>query len=373
MKKNVLHLVGSFNQGGSERQAVQLARLLREDGTVNVFVGTMRREGPLLREVEALGLGEIPEFRIGSFYGPRFAAELLKCGRFLKKHAIDVVHSHDFYTNIFSFGVSLLARVEKRIASKRETGGLRSAAQSAAERPALTRADAVVANSDAVKRFLESRGVPSKKISVIHNGLDLGRMSPKTSDRSSICGMLGLPADPVIRFVVHVANLRHEVKNQEMLLRSAATLRDEFPEVHFVFAGEGERMPHLERLSMESGLGDRTHFLGRCEQVPELLSVASTGVLTSLHEGFPNSVLEYMSAGLPVVSTDVGGVSEVLEDGIEGFLVPSDDDAVLTQRLRAILSDRETAGRLGEAGRARVVGQFSTASQLRKSLELYGV
>ena len=101
MRYNALQLIPSFNQGGSERQAVQLTRLLLEAGRCNVFVATLEREGVLLDELERLGLNDIPEFRLNSFYDLHAGRQVWQFAQFLKKHEIDVVHTHDFYTNIF--------------------------------------------------------------------------------------------------------------------------------------------------------------------------------------------------------------------------------------------------------------------------------
>lgn len=371
--RNVLQLVGSFDQGGSERQAVQLARLLKEDGSVRVHIGALRREGSLLGEAVAAGFDEIPEFRISSFHGRDFISAVMRCARFVRENGIDVVHSHDFYTNVFGAAVSLSAKVGLNIASKRETGGLRSPAQSFVEKLAFRRARKILVNSEAVGRYLAAEGVPTEKVSVVYNGLDLARMTPTSTDRAEICAALGLPADPSARFVTLVANLRHRVKNQFLLLRAATTVAGRYPDVHFVLAGEGELRTGLESAAARLGVADRVHFTGRCDRVPDLLSVSSVGVLTSFHEGFPNAVLEYMSAGLPVIATNVGGVAEVLSDGQEGFIVPSDDDAALGAKLSEILSDAALAERLGTAGMTKVVNRFSTSAQLARTLELYEV
>jgi glycosyltransferase involved in cell wall biosynthesis len=371
--KNVLHLLGSFELGGSERQAVQLVRLLRDDGSVNVHVAAMRREGALLGEMEADGFEDIGEFRISSFRHPDFLKAVFRCARFVREKRIDIVHSHDFYTNIFGAAVSLATKVKLNIASKRETGGLRSPAQKFVEKIAFRRAQKILVNSSAVGRYLADEGIPSEKIYVVHNGLDLARMTPTSADRSEICGALGLPADPSVRFVTLVANLRHRVKNQFLLLRAASTLAKTHADVHFVLAGEGELRAGLESAAAKLGISDKVHFTGRCDRVPDLLSISTVGVLTSFHEGFPNVVLEYMSAGLPVVATDVGGVPEVLTDGHEGFLIRSDDDVALASKLSEVLSDAGLAERLGRTGMAKVVNRFSTGAQLARTLELYEV
>ncbi len=156
-----------------------------------------------------------------------------------------------------------------------------------------------------------------------------------------------------------------------MLLRCAKRLKDEFPNVHFVFAGEGERKDFLTGTADKLGVSKTVHFIDKCRIVPELLSISTACVLTSYSEGFSNSILEYMAAGKPLVATDVGGASECIEEGESGFLVESDDDEAMSEKLKLILSDPETAGRLGERARQIVETRFSTDSQLEYVSELY--
>ena len=134
MKKNVLQFIGSFHQGGSERQAVGLTRLLKENGEYNVFAATLNREGVLLDEMEKLGFDSIPEFKLTSFYNLNFLTQVRKCARFLRENHIDIVQTHDFYTNVFGMLAATLAKTPLKIASKRETGGMRSASQKRVEK-----------------------------------------------------------------------------------------------------------------------------------------------------------------------------------------------------------------------------------------------
>jgi glycosyltransferase involved in cell wall biosynthesis len=368
MKKNVLQLIGSFHQGGSERQAVQLSRLLHGDGSVNVRVAALNREGALLADAEAIGVGKIPEFRLTSFFDLNFLFQLRRFSRFLREMRIDVVHSHDFYTNVFGMAAARLAGVGGRVASKRETGGMRSAMQDRVERLAFNQARRIVANSEAVRDHLIAGGVDRNKIRVIRNGLDLKRFEtlPGPDFRRSV----GIPADG--RLIALVANLRHGVKNVPMFIRAAARVAERAPDARFVIAGEGELRAELTRLAESIGVGDRVHFIGRCARVPELLGSSFVGALTSLNEGFSNSILEYMAAGLPVVATNVGGAAEAVAHGLSGFLVASDDDEEFARRLLDLLNDEDAARAMGVVGRRTVEGKFSDSAQLSATLDLYG-
>jgi glycosyltransferase involved in cell wall biosynthesis len=372
VKKNVLQFIGSFHQGGSERQAVGLTRLLKENGEYNVFAATLNREGVLLDEMEKLGFDSIPEFKLTSFYNLNFLAQIRKCARFLRENRIDIIQTHDFYTNVFGILAATLARTPLKIASKRETGGMRSASQKRVEKFAFRLSDAIVVNSGAVRDHLLSRSVAPGKISVIYNGLDLERLRPKTTDRAAICRELGLPETEGVRFITLVANLRHEVKNQPMFLRAAQRVLQKFPATHFVLAGEGDLQPALENQTKELGISENVHFIGRCDELAELLLISYACVLTSFAEGFSNSIIEYMAAGKPVVATKVGGAAEAVVEGETGYLVPSDDDKAMAERLVELLGDEQKALAMGVRGKTIAEEKFSSQVQLSKVLELYG-
>src|SRR5258708_23854940 len=137
MRLNVLLMVPSFHQGGSERQGVQLARLLSETGKYRVTLACLDRSGVLLPEAESLGLGELPEFRLNSFYDRNMLTQLRRCMALLTAQAIDVVQTFDFYTNVFGLTAAGLARVPLRVGARRESEGHRTPAQWWVERRAF--------------------------------------------------------------------------------------------------------------------------------------------------------------------------------------------------------------------------------------------
>lgn len=365
LKQRILHLIGSFNQGGTERQAVSLVKALVADDQFEIFVATLNKEGVLLNEVENLGLPEIPEFKLTSFFNYNFFRQLSRCAKYFRENRIDLVQTHDFYSNIFGMGAARLAGVKARIASKRETDGMRTTSQDMAERLAFQTANSIIANSAAVKNHLVERAISEKKIRVIYNGLDLSRFSVETGDVTKF----RLPENA--RFVTLVANLRHPVKNIPMFLRAAKYVAEVVPDAHFVIAGEGELEAELRSLASMLGLDDRVHFIGRCVDVPSLLSVSNVCVLTSVAEGFSNSILEYMAAGKPVIATNVGGAAEAIVDGESGYLVASDDDSALAARLIELLNDADMARRVGEKGREIVGAKFSTEANLISTTRIY--
>jgi L-malate glycosyltransferase len=372
MRRNILQLIGSFHQGGSEHQAIQLTQSLHASGRYSVHVACLDPRGVLREEIERLNLGEISEYPLTSFYNLNAATQLRRFAAELRKRRIDIVQTHDFYTNVFGMAGATLARIPARIAAKRETSGVRTGAQRMAEQLSYQLAHAVVANAEAVKRFLVADGVPEGKIVTVYNGLDAARFEvPEEFSRNSALKSLGLPAEDGRRFVTLVANLRHTVKDHPTFLRAASRVYEAMPNASFVLAGEGELTASMRELADSLGLAGCVFFIGRCSQVNLLLAVSDVCVLSSTAEGFSNVILEYMAAGRPVVTTDVGGAREVVDEGVTGFLVTPKDDASIAERIIELLKDPERALAMGGRGRSLVREQFSREAQLQKTEQLY--
>lgn len=341
-----------------------------------MFVATLERDGVLLGDLNRLGFNDIPEFRLNSFYDLHALRQVRRFAQHLKKHEIDVVHTHDFYTNIFGMAGAALARVPVRIASRRESA-VRPAKQRLVERSAYRAAHAVVANCEEVRQQLIKEGVPAEKVRTIHNGLDPARVQAAHTDRREVLSRLSLPK--LARFVTIVANMRAHVRHPEpacykdhpTFLRAARRVSEKVPEAAFIIAGEGELKEKTQELARDLGIAERTFFIGRCQDVGAVLSVSDVCVLSSSAEGFSNSILEYMAAGRPVVATAVGGAREAIVEGETGYTVAAGDDERMARHIISLLSDSEKARSMGESGRWRVHEKFSTAKQLQNVESLY--
>ena len=269
LKPVVLQLIDSFEQGGSERQAIQLTKLLHQSGRFSLRLASLSPVGPLKQEVADLQLGEVPSFPLNSFYDLKALGQLRRFVRFLRDARVDILHTHDFYTNVFGMTAGALARVPVRIASRRETSGLRSAAQLKAQGFAYRRAHQVLANSAAVQDQLRSEGIAADKITVIYNGLEIDRVRPAVPvSKAEALRCLGLNAELNERPIVTiVANMRLPVKDHTMFLwpgGSAIRFR-----AAFVLAGEGELMPSIIKQADDAGLS-KYFFTGACDKIAEL-------------------------------------------------------------------------------------------------------
>ena len=373
MKPVVLQLIDSFHQGGSERQALQLTRLLAQSNKFNVHLACLSPDGSLRATIADLDLGEIPSFPLNSFYDANAVRQLRRFVQWLRTSRVDIVHTHDFYTNVFGMAAGALARLPVRVASMRETAGMRTAGQKKVQQVAYSLSHHIVANSNAVRNALINKGTHGEKITVIYNGLDHERLVPQAKSRAEALSLLGLNVDgnSPRHFVSIVANMRHEVKDYPTFLRAARKVLEAEPAAAFLLAGEGELAESLQALAVELGIAQSTYFLGRCEKVAELLNISEICVLSSKAEGFSNSILEYMAAGRPVVVTNVGGAAELVSEGETGYLVDSGDDASMANRIISLLSDPTRAREMGENGKRVVQEKFSCEAQLARTEELY--
>jgi glycosyltransferase involved in cell wall biosynthesis len=368
----ILHLIDSFDKGGSESQAVQLVRLLQGIGRYRILMACLNKDGPLRAEIDRLDLGEIPEYKLTGLYNLRALRQLRRFAAHLKRQRVDILHTHDFYTNVFGMWAGAVARVPVRIAARRESSRMRSATRRALERASYRAATRILANCEEVRRQLTEEGVSPRRIDVIYNGVDASRMChSRSANRSEMAASFGLPTDPRRLFISIVANLHLPVKDHVTFLLAAQIVSEVAPQATFVVAGEGELMNSMRLLAKDLGLTKQIFFLGGCSRVAELLSITEIGVLSSLYEGFPNAVLEYMVAGCPVVATDVGGIREAVVDGETGYLVEARDHEAMARQILRLLDAPQRARAMGVLGQQIVKQKFSSEAQVKAITGLY--
>jgi glycosyltransferase involved in cell wall biosynthesis len=223
--------------------------------------------------------------------------------------------------------------------------------------------DGFIAVADSHGAFLvNEERFPPQKVFVIPNGVDTWRFAPMP-DTPAIRAELGIgPADPVVTIV---AALRPE-KNHELFLEAARRVGSQVANARFLVVGDGPRRGPLEQLAQALGLAGRVHFLGSRDDVPRLLSASDVFTLTSHNEANPVSILEAMSAGRPVVATNVGSIREVVTDGHNGFLVPSGDAKAVAKRIAELLNDPLQRQKIGAAARETVVAGWSVDAMVRR-------
>jgi glycosyltransferase involved in cell wall biosynthesis len=227
--------------------------------------------------------------------------------------------------------------------------------------------DKVVSVSNATADWLvQKRGVPRNKVMVIPYGVDLRLY--QVGRNPELKASLDIPAEaPVVGVVARL----HPQKGHRYLIDAARDIASAHPSAHFVFVGDGELRPDLEKQVSESDLTPKFHFLGFRDDIKELLKVFDVFVLPSLYEGLPNVILEAMATGLPVVATAVDGTIELIVDNETGFLVPPKNPQELSAKISFLLQDDECRRRFGSRGRERVEQNYSLEKQVASFQNLY--
>jgi glycosyltransferase involved in cell wall biosynthesis len=364
----VLHLFNSFNPGGTEGQTMLLVKSLQETGRYDVQIACQSAVGPLRDGAKILGFGNIPSYPLSSFYNPATVVQVIRFATHLRRSNIDIIHTHDFYTNLFGLSAGTIAGVPVRIASRRELDVF-TLMQRRVEHKAFQAAHSIVANCTFLHDQLIREGVRQELVTTIYNGVhpDRVKVDEKLS-QEQIFALFGLPSK--FRYVTMIANLHNVKKDHRTFLQAAKRVFVKFPDAAFVIAGAGEQKP-LRSLVAELGIGERTFFIGRCDHVAELLAISLVGVLSSISEGLSNSVLEYMAAGLPVIASDVGGTREAVLDGETGFVVMPGDCEAIAGHIIELLRDPTRASEMGMRAQCRVADQFSPSKQLESTMILY--
>jgi glycosyltransferase involved in cell wall biosynthesis len=239
----------------------------------------------------------------------------------------------------------------------------------AIERALARRTDCLLAVSETVRRELLGFGIGSpERMRVMPLGLDLDRFARSDAMRGLVRAELGLaPETPTVGIVARLV----PIKAHEVFLEAAARLARRLPRVAFVVVGDGERRAELETAACRLELQGRVHFLGWRQDLDRIYADLDVVALTSRNEGSPVSLIEAMAAGRPVVATRVGGVPDLVEDGLTGTLVGPGDAGALAEAVAALLADPDQARAMGEAGRKRVLPAFGAERLMADVDRLY--
>jgi glycosyltransferase involved in cell wall biosynthesis len=334
--------------GGTQRQAIELARGLDpERYCVELWV--LMGGEDLLPEAEERGLTIV---RLGRGACVRPSA-LLRLLRRLRCHPVDVLLLLTGIPNIWGRLFGRLRRVPIIVGACRDHVLWY-------ERFLSGLADHHVCNSAAIREYaLCAYGIDRSKTSVIPNGLDPERFASADAD-----------ALEERRVVLAVGRLVSE-KDQAALISAFAMIAEAGSGWELWIVGDGPRKRQLERCIRRTRCADSIRLMPGQRDVAALFRRAGVFVLSSRSESSPNVVLEAMAAGLPVVATDVGGVSELVQPEKTGLLVRPSSPPALAAALARLLDDAEMRRALGRAGRARVCQDFSLAAMLRQYQRLF--
>lgn len=287
--------------------------------------------------------------------------------RFIRSQRYDIVHTQEHKSNFL--GALVQRWVPVRVVATLHgypQAHRRMQLYRRIDRHVLRHFDHVVAVSEALRRELIATGIRPERLSTVYNGIDVDAFRAQAGDRRT----LSQPANgPVVTIV---ARLSAE-KGVSYFLDGAAVLRARFPTATFVVVGDGPLRPDLEAQAARVRLADpaAVSFLGHRHDVARLMAQSDVVVLSSLREGCPMVLIEALALGKPVVATRVGGIPEIIEDGVTGLLVPPRDSRALAAAIERLLVDPALAAALAERGRRRVERTFDVTAMAEQTLAVY--
>jgi glycosyltransferase involved in cell wall biosynthesis len=346
----VLHVIKGLGPGGAERLLVSLAAASAPDVEVDVAYVLPHKDHlvPMLHAVGAT------THLVGGKRGlldPRWPARLL---RLVHQTRPDVVHIH---SPAVASVVRILLRLRRSrpviVSTEHNVWPSFGRITRVANGITLGLADARLAVSEEVRTSAWSRLRPGLDVAI--QGIPVGELRARRSERAVARSSLGL--DDAAVLVVTVANFR-EKKDYPTLLQAVAEVDD--PRLRFLSVGQGPLESQLRDLHDRLGLGDRFTFLGYVPDPLSIVAAADVFVLTSRHEGLPIALLEAMALGVAPVVSAVGGIPEVVTDGVSGLLIQPGDAAGFGEAFRRLADDSAERARLGAAAAARA-GDFDIA------------
>lgn len=351
----IAHVLSSFELGGQERVALDLARAQVLAGHVVIAASlSPRDDGALRGAFEQAGV----EVRRVGFRDGFDPAAILQLAWLLARASVDVVHTHNPRALVHGAPAAKLARglvVHSKHGINPDPPRRRRV-----RRIAATLADAYVAVTPSLADVaLEMHECNPDRLQVVPNGIDLARFSRDPEARRELREELGFPEEA--RVIGSVGRLAPE-KNHALLLAATERIRSET--VRVVLVGDGPLASELQGARF-------VHLVGARDDVPRWLSAFDVFALSSSSEGLPLALIEAMAAELPVVATRVGGVGDLVETGVNGYLVPPSDAGELGLALQRLVDEPERARAMGSRGRERVLARHSAERMADDYEEIY--
>ena len=286
----------------------------------------------------------------------------------LRREEIDLVHSHMFRAEALGTRAAVAAGTAVIMATV-HSSRVRSAEDQALLASLTPQIDRLIVPSESIAHKVSSEGRAGARFAVIPNGVDLSRFSTPVP-RCGLRDEFGIPHEALIIGVV--ARLEPE-KGHRHLIAAMPAILAAAPDAWLVIVGEGSEADALKAQAAALGTATarRVIFTGRREDISAVTADLTVAVVPSLREAQGISILEAMARRRPVVATEVGGIPEVITDGVDGLLVPPADPAGLAMAIGSLLRDPRLRERLGEAGYRTVAERFSIDAQVRRIESVY--
>lgn len=359
----ILHLIYSLDASGAERIVHTLASKINQT-RFKAAICAIKRGGSLVEEIER---DKIKVFIIEKNRGFDFSV-MFKLKQIIKDESIDIVHSHNFSANMWGRLSVKLCPPCRIITTEHSLSIRKGLLRKCIDRILLPFSDRIIAVSNAVcKSLIEEETIPIDRITTIYNGISLDEFKDLRSSKE-VRKELGIDLGaPIIGIV---ARLIYD-KGHRFFIDAARMVLEKFPTTIFLIVGDGELTSELKKYVIKNRLKDSIFFTGYRKDRLDLMNVFTISVLSSIREGLPVTLLEYMALKKPIIVTNVGGMPEVIYDGHNGRVVPKRDTNALANCILELLSNENSRIRLGENAYNRVASDFSQATMIKKIQDLY--
>ena len=368
-RSDVMFVLSSLAVGGSERKIARMANRLKEEGvevTLACLNGPYTLEGSVRRDVPLHKLERRGKFSLSA---------VLRLRRLLLKERPTTVIAVNLYQALYvACATSLMSHRPRTVALVNTSTFRRRRLWKRLYQVVLSRFDLTVHGSQAQRRFwVDADRQAHDNSSVIYNGVDSAWFEPVVAFEDAKRLRTRLGVSPKALLIGTVGQMRPE-KNQEVLLTTLRRLRVARVDAHLVIAGDGPLRDFLARRAVELEVADRVSFIGEVDDVRPVLTALDVFVLPSTAvESFSNAALEAMAIGRPVILSDIGGAREMIDDGVEGYVVsPTELPARLPALLSALYADQRKRQQMGLAARRRAETSFSVAAMLANYRALLG-
>lgn len=346
-------LATSSGSGGTERQLFDLINQL-DKNKFEPFLFCLQEHAQtnLWTDLKC----EKHLLNIYSIFSIKTIIKLLDIVKFLKINKIDIVHTFFFDSIFLGIISSKFAKIKNTISTRRDLGFWYNRKLILILYFINKITKKILVNSQSIKHTVSKiEKIDHKKIDVIHNGIDLAKISEifpidlykkyKINKGSTIIGI--------------VANLNRVVKRVDLLIKAARIVIDKYNNSIFVVIGGGKLKHDLVQLAKNLKVENKIIFCGHQESAIPYIKAFSIGVLTSDSEGFPNSILEYMASGIPVISTNVGGVKELIENRKTGLLFDNNNHEQLASCIIELIENKKLYNNLNENAKNIIKTKYS--------------
>jgi len=363
-KKKILFITWALDVGGAERLIVKLAQNIPQDNYI-VKVVCVTRKGVWAEELEEKGI-EVVSMNKKIGFDP---GVLFRLRSYLLEEKPDIVNTSIWTADLWGRAAAILAGVKHIIVTEQNVDIWKRWYHKIIDRFLFRWTEYVICVSDEVQKFYHQEfGLPFIKLKMIPNAIDLELFNLKNR-YSGLRKSLNIDEDS---FLFVCSARLHPQKAHQILIEATRRLFTQTHENFYVLlVGDGERRDELIELTESSGLSGRILFLGLRQDIPNILLQSDCFVLSSDYEGLSLAILEGMAACLPIVATRVGGNSQLVDNGRNGYLVPPRRPDILSNVMFQVMENKESARMMGQKGRAMVEEIYDIKIIAAKTMELY--